>query len=118
MKWLYERAHTHRDRLFLNKYSYGDVFTLTIATAKRLAPHLRGESRIALWAENSVSMAIHLFALSALGIETLLLNTNLTNREITEQMESTGVRTLLMSEKMTHILRAQKVADDIEITDV
>ena len=118
MKWLYERAHTHRDRLFLNEYSYGDVFTLTIATAKRLAPHLRGESRIALWAENSVSMAIHLFALSALGIETLLLNTNLTNREITEQMESTGVRTLLMSEKMTHILRAQKVADDIEITDV
>ena len=118
MKWLYERAHTHRDRLFLNEYSYGDVFTLTIATAKRLAPHLRGESRIALWAENSVSMAIHLFALSALGIETVLLNTNLTKREITEQMESTGVRTLLMSEKMTHIWRAQKVADDIEITDV
>ena len=118
MKWLYERAHTHRDRLFLNEYSYGDVFTLTIAAAKRLAPHLRGESRIALWAENSVSMAIHLFALSALGIETVLLNTNLTNREITEQMESTGVRTLLMSEKMTHIWRAQKVADDIEITDV
>ena len=118
MKWLYERAHTHRDRLFLNEYSYGDVFTLTIAAAKRLAPHLRGESRIALWAENSVSMAIHLFALSALGIETVLLNTNLTNREIIEQMESTGVRTLLMSEKMTHIWRAQKVADDMEITDV
>ena len=118
MKWLYERAHTHRDRLFLNKYSYGDVFTLTIATAKRLAPHLRGESRIALWAENSVSMAIHLFALSALGIETVLLNTNLTEREVTEQMESTGVQTLLMSEKMTQILRAQKGACDIEITDV
>lgn len=118
MKWLYERAHTHRERLFLNEYSYGDVFTLTIATAKRLAPHLRGESRIALWAENSVSMAIHLFALSALGIETVLLNTNLTEREVTEQMESTGVRTLLMSEKMTQMLRAQKVADDIEITDV
>ena len=118
MKWLYERAHTHRDSLVLNEYSYGDVFTLTIAAAKRLAPHLRGESRIALWAENSVSMAIHLFALSALGIETVLLNTNLTNREIIEQMESTGVRTLLMSEKTTHIWRAQKVADDIEITDV
>ena len=118
MKWLYERAHSHRDRLFLNEYSYGDVFTLTIATAKRLAPHLRGESRIALWAENSVSMAIHLFALSALGIETVLLNTNLTEREVTEQMESTGVRTLLMSEKMTQMLRAQKVADDMEITDV
>ena len=118
MKWLYERAHTHRERLFLNEYSYGDVFTLTIATAKRLAPHLRGESRIALWAENSVSMAIHLFALSALGIETVLLNTNLTEREVTEQMESTGVRTLLMSEKMTQMLRAQKVADDMEITDV
>ena len=118
MKWLYERAHTHRERLFLNEYSYGDVFSLTIAAAKRLAPHLRGESRIALWAENSVSMAIHLFALSALGIETVLLNTNLTKREITEQMESTGVQTLLMSEKMTHILRAQKVADDMKITDV
>ena len=118
MKWLYERAHSHRDRLFLNEYSYGDVFTLTIATAKRLAPHLRGESRIALWAENSVSLAIHLFALSALGIETVLLNTNLTEREVIEQMESTGVRTLLMSEKMTHIWRAQKVADDKEITDV
>lgn len=118
MKWLYERVHTHRDRLFLNEYSYGDVFTLIIATAKRLAPHLRGESRIALWAENSVSMAIHLFALSALGIETVLLNTNLTEREVIEQMESTGVRTLLMSEKMTHIWRAQKVANDMEITDV
>ena len=63
-------------------------------------------------------MAIHLFALSTLGIETMLLNTNLTEREVTEQMESTDVRTLLMSEKMTQILRAHKVADDIEITDV
>ena len=118
MKWLYERAQTHRDKCFLNEFTYGDVLTLTIATVKRLAPHLRGESRIALWAENSVSMAIHLFALSTLGIETMLLNTNLTEREVTEQMESTDVRTLLMSEKMTQILRAHKVADDIEITDV
>ena len=112
MKWLYERAHTHRERLFLNEYSYGDVFTLTIATAKRLAPHLRGESRIALWAENSVSMAIHLFALAALGIETVLLNTNLTEREVTEQMQSTGVRTLLMSEKMAQAWRLRTSTSD------
>ena len=118
MKWLYNRAQTHGDKLFLNELTYGTVLDLTIATAKRLAPHLRGESRIALWAENSVSMAIHLFALSALGIETVLLNTNLTAREVTEQMESTEVRTLLMSEKMTQIWRAQKGACDIEITDV
>lgn len=123
MKWLYERAQTHRDKCFLNEFTYGDVLTLTIATAKRLAPHLRGESRIALWAENSVSMAIHLFALSTLGIETVLLNTNLTEREVTEQMESTGVRTLLVSEKMAQVLRAQKeVCDkqvcDIQITDI
>ena len=118
MKWLYERAQTHRDKYFLNELTYGDVLTVTIATAKRLAPHLRGESRIALWAENSVSMAIHLFALSALGIETVLLNTNLTEREVTEQMESTGVRTLLVSEKMAQVLRTQKRSCDIEITDV
>ena len=118
MKWLYERAHTHRDTLFLNALTYGDVLDLTIATAKRLAPHLRGESRIALWAENSVSMAIHLFALSALGIETVLLNTNLTEREVSEQMTSTGVRILLMSEKMAQVLRTQKGTYDIEIIDV
>ena len=117
MKWLYERAHTHRDKLFLNELTYGDVLDLTIATAKRLAPHLRGESRIALWAENSVSMAIHLFALSALGIETVLLNTNLTEREVSEQMTSTGVSTLLMSEKMAQLLRTQKEDCDIQITD-
>ena len=123
MKWLYERAHTRRDKLFLNELTYGDVFGLTLATAKRLAPHLRGESRIALWAENSVSMAINLFALSVLGIGIVLLNTNLTEREVTEQMESTGVRTLLVSEKMAQGLRAQKeVCDkqvcDIQITDI
>ena len=118
MKWLYERAQTHRDKCFLNELTYGDVYTLTIATAKRLAPHLRGESRIALWAENSVSMAIHLFALAVLGIETVLLNTNLTEREVTEQMESTSVRTLLMSEKMALALRTQKEVCDIEIRDV
>ena len=118
MKWLYERAHTHRDKLFLNELTYGDVLDLTIATAKRLAPHLRGESRIALWAENSVSMAIHLFGLSALGIETVLLNTNLTEREVSEQMTSTGVRILLMSEKMAQVLRTQKGTYDIEIIDV
>ncbi len=118
MKWLYERAQTHRDKYFLNELTYGDVFTLTITTAKRLAPHLRGESRIALWAENSVSMAIHLFALSTLCIETVLLNTNLTEREVTEQMESTGVRTLLMSKKMAQVLRAQKEACDVEVIDV
>ena len=118
MKWLYERAQTHRDKYFLNEFTYGDVLTLTIATAKRLAPHLRGESRIALWAENSVSMAIHLFALSTLGIETVLLNTNLTEREVTEQMESTDVRTLLVSEKMAQVFRTQMEACDIEIRDV
>ena len=118
MKWLYERAQTHRDKYFLNELTYGDVLTVTIATAKRLAPHLRGESRIALWAENSVSMAIHLFALSALGVETVLLNTNLTEREVTEQMKSTGVRTLLMSEKMAQVLRTQKGIYDIEDIDV
>ena len=118
MKWLYERAHTHRDTLFLNELTYGDVLDLTIATAKRLAPHLRGESRIALWAENSVSMAIHVFALSALGIETVLLNTNLTEREVSEQMTSTGVRILLMSEKMAQVLRTQKGTYDIEIIGV
>ena len=123
MKWLYERAQTHRDKCFLNELTYGDVYTLTIATAKRLAPHLRGESRIALWAENSVSMAINLFALSVLGIGIVLLNTNLTEREVTEQMESSGVRTLLVSEKMAQGLRAQKeVCDkqvcDIQITDI
>ena len=118
MKWLYERAQTHRDKCFLNELTYGDVYTLTIATAKRLAPHLRGESRIALWAENSVSMAIHVFALSALGIETVLLNTNLTEREVSEQMISTGVSTLLMSEKMAQVLRTQKGTYDIEIIDV
>ena len=118
MKWLYERVQTHRDKCFLNELTYGDVYTLTIAPAKRLAPHLRGESRIALWAENSVSMAIHLFALSALGIETVLLNTNLTEREVSEQMTSTGVSTLLMSEKMAQVLRMQKNVSDIEITDV
>ena len=118
MKWLYERVQTHRDKLFLNGLSYGDVLDLTIATAKRLTPHLRGESRIALWAENSVSMAIHLFALSALGIETVLLNTNLTEREVTEQMESTGVRSLLVSEKMAQVLRTQKGIYDIENIDV
>lgn len=118
MKWLYERAQTHRDKYFLNELTYGDVLTVTIATAKRLAPHLRGESRIALWAENSVSMAIHIFALSTLGIETVLLNTNLTEREVTEQMESTGVRSLLVSEKMAQVLRTQKGIYDIENIDV
>ena len=113
MKWLYERAQTHREKRFLNDLTYGDVLDLTIATAKRLAPHLRGESRIALWAENSVSMAIHLFGLSALGIETVLLNTNLTEREVTEQMESTEVFTLLMSEKMAQVWQIQKEASDI-----
>lgn len=118
MKWLYERAQTHRDKLFINGLTYGDVFTLTIATAKRLAPHLRGESRIALWAENSVSMAIHLFALSALGVEMVLLNTNLTEREVTDQMESTGVRTLLVSEKMARVVRMQREECDVQIKDV
>ena len=118
MKWLYERAQTHRDKYFLNELTYGDVLTVTIATAKRLAPHLRGESRIALWAENSVSMAIHIFALSALGIETVLLNTNLTEREVTEQMESTGVRSLLVSEKMAQVLRTQKEVCDVDVINV
>ena len=112
MKWLYERAQTHGDKPFLNEFTYGTVLDLTITTAKRLAPHLRGESRIALWAENSVSMVIHLFALSALGIETVLLNTNLTEREVSEQMESTGVRTLLMSEKMAQVWRTRTSTSD------
>ncbi len=112
MKWLYERAQTHGDKPFLNEFTYGTVLDLTITTAKRLAPHLRGESRIALWAENSVSMAIHLFALSALGIETVLLNTNLTEREVTEQMESTGVHTLLMSGKMAQTWRLRTSTSD------
>lgn len=118
MKWLQEKAFSQGGTPFLYAkqqvtdlateearyeevaYTYQEIYDLTVFTAEEMAPYVEDVSRVALLAENSTLMAIHLFALSALKKEVVLLNTMLTDKEKAEQLELTEVDRVIVSDTL------------------
>lgn len=95
MEWLRRWAVERPSALFLNEWTYGDVYEATIAVANYLQEALDGQQCVALRAENSVAMAVTLFAALLCGKEVLTINTHLTAGEVADQMQTLEITSLL-----------------------
>jgi O-succinylbenzoic acid--CoA ligase len=97
MEWLKKGCLEYPDKKFINEWTFLEVYDKTIKLAKKLAPLVKNEKRIALYASNSEKMAIYIFALLLLKKELLLLNIHLTEEDIKIQTEELNVSVILSS---------------------
>ena len=74
MKWLKKQAELYPQKQFLNDSTFAQINQEVNKMAEHLAPLIDNQSRVALLSENSVEMAVVLFALLGLSKEVLLLN--------------------------------------------
>lgn len=87
-KWNIERA----DKKFINDLTFREVYESVIDLAKRLYLYVKNERRVAIYSNNSVDMALFFLALQFLQKEVLMLNTRLTDEEITKQLKVLNIR--------------------------
>lgn len=113
MKWLNEQAKMSPNHLFLNEKTFLQIHQETQEMAERLAGIVENETRVALLSENSVEMAVILFALLGLKKEVLLLNIHLTENECSEQLTDLSVEKVFVSDAFK-----SKVADGISFSEL
>jgi len=99
MEWLRNNYKAFPERLFMNDLSYQEVYEKVTVLAKKLASVTNKETRVALYAGNSVETAIFLLALLLLKKEILLLNIHLTKEEVKRQIGKLGVELVFSSGK-------------------
>lgn len=97
MRWLRERAQATPNQPFLDGYTYKTIYECTVLQAGFLESVVRDDTRLGLCSENSVHMAITLFALWSLGKEIFLINPHLTVAEQEEQAQALGVKLIFAS---------------------
>lgn len=81
MRWLREQAERRPDQSFLNGYSYKEIYNRAVLMAGFLDASVKYRSRIGVCSENSVEMAVLLFALWLMGKEVFLVNPQLSVEE-------------------------------------
>ena len=113
MKWLKKQAELYPQKQFLNDYTFAQINQEVNKMAEHLAPLIDNQSRVALLSENSVEMAVVLFALLGLSKEVLLLNTHLTEYELADQIKELEIETVFTSDSLT-----EKIADSISCKSV
>ncbi|AYF99898.1 o-succinylbenzoate--CoA ligase [Lactococcus allomyrinae] len=113
MKWLKEQAEKRPKQAFLNERTFSEIYIQTQRMGNHLSSLVADESRVALLSENSVDMAIVLFALLGLKKEVLLLNTHLTEHELTEQLDELGISRVFTSDNLV-----RKVAESISFSEI
>lgn len=87
-KWNIERA----DKKFINDLTFREVYESVIDLAKKLYYYVKNERRVAIYSNNSVDMALFFLALQFLQKEVLMLNTRLTDEEITKQLKTLNIK--------------------------
>lgn len=104
MNWLNQQAQQNPNKRFLNELTFKEVDQRVTDLAIRLYRFVKDEHRVALYANNSVEMAIFYLALQALQIEVLMLNTRLTQEEIAAKLETLDVRIVFSASNGFHPL--------------
>mgnify|MGYP000556170493 CR=1 FL=1 len=97
MRWLRERAQATPNQPFLDGYTYKTIYERTVLQAGFLSAVVRGENRIGLCSENSVDMAVMLFAFMVLRERSILVNPHLTVQEQEQQALDLGVHLIFAS---------------------
>ena len=95
MDWLRYGAKHYPNRIWINEYTYNDIYRGVVNVARKLEP--LQASRVAILSDNSVTMAIYVLATMVVHKELLLLNVHLKPKEIENQLDQLDVTTVLHS---------------------
>ncbi|HBC94624.1 MAG TPA: o-succinylbenzoate--CoA ligase [Pelotomaculum sp.] len=99
MNWLEKQSIEKPDKKFFNSLTFKEVYERVTDLAKRLYLYVKNQRRVALYSNNSVDMALFFLALQAMQIEVLMLNTRLTDEEITEQLKTLNIKVVFSQNK-------------------
>lgn len=92
MNWLRKWSIERPNKKFINELTFREVYESVTDLAKRLYSHVKNERRVAIYSNNSVDMALFFLALQFLQKEVLMLNTRLTDEEITKQLKTLNIQ--------------------------
>jgi len=92
MNWLKKQSIANPNKKFINEMTFLRVYERVTDLARRLNTYVKDQSRAALYANNSEETALFFLALLSLEKEILMLNTRLTNKEITRQLKALDIR--------------------------
>lgn len=114
MRWLREQVQKRPAQSFLNGYSYKQIYEQAVLNVGFLEGAIQSRKRIGVCSENSVSMAILLFALWLMGKEVFLVNPQLTVEERMTQAVELGVDLVFTSPAVQGRIVAEQEAADSE----
>ncbi|WML34047.1 o-succinylbenzoate--CoA ligase [Clostridium sp. OS1-26] len=92
MNWLKKWNIEIPNKKFINDLTFREVYESVIDLAKRLYLYVKNERRVAIYSNNLVDMALFFLALQFLQKEVLMLNTRLTDEEITKQLKTLNIK--------------------------
>ncbi|CDX00515.1 2-succinylbenzoate--CoA ligase [bioreactor metagenome] len=113
VNWLKKQALEKPHKLFLNELSFQEVDRRVSDLAGRIYPFVKAEDRVALYAHNSVEMALFFLALQALQIEVFMMNTRLTGEERAKKLKTLNIQ-VAFSDDDTFIPLARVLAGDYD----
>ncbi|TEB05314.1 2-succinylbenzoate--CoA ligase [Pelotomaculum schinkii] len=99
MNWLEKQSIEKPDKKFFNSLTFKEVYERVTDLAKRLYLYVKNQRRVALYSNNSVDVALFFLALQVMQIEVLMLNTRLTDEEITEQLKTLNIKVVFSQNK-------------------
>lgn len=112
MRWLREQVENRPDQSFLNGYSYKQIYNQAILLVGFLNPTIAKRKRIGVCSENSLQLAIVLFALWLSGKEVFLINPQLSVEERMSQAVELGVDLVFTSPQVqARVVAEQEAAD-------
>lgn len=92
MNWLEKHSIEKPNRKFINDLSFREVYEQVTDLARKLPLYVKGETRVAIYSNNSIDMALFFLALQFLQVEVLMLNTRLNDEEITKQLNALDIK--------------------------
>lgn len=92
VNWLKQQALEKPNKKFLNKLTFEEVDLRVTDLAGRLYPFVKNETRVALYAHNSLEIALFYLALQALQIEVFMMNTRLTPEERAKKLKTLNIQ--------------------------
>lgn len=120
MNWLKKWNIERPDKKFINDLTFSEVYESVIDLAKRLYLYVKNERRVAIYSNNSVDMALFFLALQFLQKEVLMLNTRLTDEEITKQLKVLNIRVVFSFDNkfisFSEVYKNEK-EDDIKLVE-
>lgn len=120
MNWLNMQALQKPNTKFLNELTFKEVDQRVIDLAGRLYRFVKDEHRVALYANNSEEMALFYLALQALQIEVLMLNTRLTQEEISKKLKTLDIRVVFSQDDTFisfHEVFQSETSENIQLAD-